>query len=331
MLSSLAVLANDALLLLAAAIWGFAFVAQRAGMEHIGPITFNATRFALGALGLLPLALARRRASRRAAAAAAPGTPEAAPQEAMRAGASTAAAGGLRRIHPLPAGLLAGAVLTGGALLQQAGLVSTTAGKAGFVTGLYVVLVPLAGLFWGQRAGWSRWIGVLLAACGLYLLSVTRQFTIERGDLLVLVSALFWTGHVLLMGWLSPRTEAITLACVQNAVCAVLSGALLPFLEHPSLKAIRAAAVPILYGGLLSVGVGFTLQILGQRRAPPAHAALLLSMEAVFAALGGWWLLGERLGARGLAGCALMFAGMLCAQLPLLRRLRAGAGKPARA
>jgi drug/metabolite transporter (DMT)-like permease len=247
------------------------------------------------------------------------------------ADAAAAAAPGPRRIHPLPAGLLAGAVLTGGAILQQAGMVSTTAGKAGFVTGLYVVLVPLAGLFWGQRAGWPRWVGMVLAATGLYLLSVTRQFNIERGDLLVLASTLFWTCHVLLLAWLSPRTDAIALAFVQNAVCALLSGAVLPLVEHPSLGAIRAAAVPILYGGLLSVGVGFTLQILGQRRAPPAHAALLLSMEAVFAALGGWWLLGERLGARGLAGCALMFGGMLFAQLPLLLRLRPGAGRTARA
>jgi drug/metabolite transporter (DMT)-like permease len=305
MTSTLAVLANDALLLLAAAIWGFAFVAQRAGMEHIGPLTYNAIRFALGALALLPLVLARRQAARKAEVRAA-----------------AAAASGPRRIPPLPAGLLAGAVLTGGAILQQAGMVSTTAGKAGFVTGLYVVLVPLAGLFWGQRAGWPRWVGMVLAATGLYLLSVTRQFTIERGDLLVLASTLFWTCHVLLLAWLSPRTDAIALAFVQNAVCALLSGAVLPFVEHPNLGAIRAAAVPILYGGLLSVGVGFTLQILGQRRAPPAHAALLLSMEAVFAAIGGWWLLGERLGVRGLAGCALMFGGMLFAQLPLLLRLR---------
>ena len=314
MTSTLAVLANDALLLLAAAIWGFAFVAQRAGMEHIGPLTYNAIRFALGALALLPLVLARRQDARKAEVRAA-----------------AAAAAGPRRIHPLPAGLLAGAVLTGGAILQQAGMVSTTAGKAGFVTGLYVVLVPLAGLFWGQRAGWPRWVGMVLAATGLYLLSVTRQFTIERGDLLVLASTLFWTCHVLLLAWLSPRTDAMALALVQNAVCALLSGALLPLVEHPSLGAIWAAAVPILYGGLLSVGVAFTLQVLGQRRAPPAHAALLLSTEAVFAALGGWWLLGEQLGARGLAGCALMFAGMLCAQLPLLLRLRARAGKPARA
>jgi len=310
MLPVLEVLANDALLLLTAGIWGFAFVAQRAGMEHVGPFTYTAVRFVLGALALLPLVLARRRAALREAAA---GVVMAAPP----------------RIHPLMAGLLAGAVLTGGALLQQAGLVTTTAGKAGFVTGLYVVLVPLAGLLWGQRAGWSRWVGAVLAAGGLYLLSVTGRFTIERGDLLVLLGALFWTGHVLLLGWLSPRTDAVALACVQFAVCAALSGAVLPFVEHPSLGALHAAALPILYGGLLSVGVAFTLQVVAQRRAPPAHAAILLSLETVFAALGGWWLLGERLGARGLAGCALMFAGMLCAQLPLLLRLKTGAGRPA--
>jgi drug/metabolite transporter (DMT)-like permease len=320
---SLAVLANDALLLLAAAIWGFAFVAQRAGMEHVGPLTFNAVRFSLGSLALLPLVLARRQAARRGGAAGGAGRPGPAVSLPTVSFSSP--------IHPVPAGLLAGVVLTGGAMLQQVGLVSTTAGKGGFVTGLYVVLVPLAGLFWGQRAGWPRWVGVVLAACGLYLLSVTSRFTIERGDLLVLAGAFFWTGHVLLLSWLSPRTDAVALAFVQNAVCAVLSGAVMPFVERPSLEAIRAAAVPILYGGLLSVGVAFTLQVLGQRRAPPAHAALLLSTEAVFAALGGWWLLGERLGARGLAGCALMFAGMLCAQLPLLLRLRARAGKPARA
>jgi drug/metabolite transporter (DMT)-like permease len=213
-------------------------------------------------------------------------------------------------------------VLTGGSLLQQVGLVSTTAGKAGFITGLYVVLVPLAGLLWRQQAGWPRWVGAALAAFGLYLLSVTGAFTIQRGDLLVLIGSLFWTAHVLVVGWLSPRTDPLALACVQFCVCAVLSALILPLVERPRLEDLRAAAVPILYGGVLSVGVALTLQVVAQRRAPPAHAALLLSLESVFAALGGWLLLGERLGPRGLAGCALMFAGMLCAQLPLLLRSR---------
>ena len=209
-------------------------------------------------------------------------------------------------------------MLFGGAILQQAGLVWTTAGKAGFVTGLYVVLVPLAGLLWGQRPGWSRWLGAALAAAGLFLLSVTRSFTLERGDLLVLVGALFWTAHVHVLGWLSPRTRVVALSCVQFAVCSVLSGIVTLFTERVTVAALQAAAVPILYGGLVSVGVAYTLQVVAQRHAPPAHAAILLSLETVFAALGGWLVLGERLSPRGLAGCALMLAGMLCSQLPVL-------------
>ncbi len=203
------VLANDALLLLTAAIWGFAFVAQRAGMEYVGPFAYTAVRFALGSIALAPLVLVERRAARRAPAA--------------HATVATAATAAPRPIGPLAGGLLAGAVLFGGAILQQAGLVWTTAGKAGFVTGLYVVLVPLAGLMWGQHPGWSRWLGAALAAAGLFLLSVTWSFTLERGDLLVLVGALFWTAHVHVVGWLSPRTRPVALSCVQFAVCSLAS------------------------------------------------------------------------------------------------------------
>ena len=291
------VLGNDALLLLTAAIWGFAFVAQRAGMEHVGPFAYTAVRFALGSLALLPLVLLERRAARRA---------------------PVAAEGAVRPIHPVPAGLLAGVVLFGGAILQQAGLVWTTAGKAGFVTGLYVVLVPIAGLLWGQRPGWSRWLGAGLATAGLFLLSLTRSFTLERGDLLVLIGALFWTAHVHVIGWLSPRTRVVALSCVQFAVCSVLSAIATAIAEPVAFASILAAAVPILYGGLVSVGVAYTLQAVAQRHAPPAHAAILLSLETVFAALGGWLVLGERLSPRGLAGCALMLGGMLCSQLPLI-------------
>jgi drug/metabolite transporter (DMT)-like permease len=291
------VLANDAILLLTAALWGFAFVAQRAGMEHLGPFAYTAVRFALGSIALLPLVLFERRAERRG----------------IRVDAAAA-----RPIHPLAGGLLAGTVLFGGAILQQAGMVWTTAGKAGFVTGLYVVLVPLTGLLWGQRPGWSRWLGAGLATAGLFLLSVTRSFTLERGDLLVLVGALFWTAHVHVLGWLSPRTRPVALSCVQFAVCAVLSAASTALFEPVAAASLLDAAVPILYGGLVSVGIAYTLQVVAQRHAPPAHAAILLSLETVFAALGGWLVLGERLSTRGLAGCCLMLAGMLCSQLPLL-------------
>ena len=294
-----AVLANDALLLLTAAIWGFAFVAQRAGMQHVGPLWFTAVRFALGSVSLLPLVLIRRRAR--------PRDQGAAPAAARPA-----------RFNPIAAGMLAGVVLFGGAILQQAGMVWTSAGKAGFITGLYVVLVPLVGLFRGERAGWVRWLAALLALAGLFFLSVTRAFTLEQGDLLVLAGAFFWTAHVRLLGWLSPRTDPVALSCVQFAVCSLASGVAGLFFEAVRVQSLLSAALPILYGGLLSVGVAYTLQVVAQRHAPPAHAAVLLSLETVFAALGGALVLGERLGPRGLLGCGLMFAAMTVSQLPLL-------------
>ncbi len=294
-----AVIANDSLLLLTAVIWGVAFVAQRMGMDHVGPFTYNAVRFGLGALALLPLILVRR----------------------TRPAISVPA----RPLGAVTAGLIAGAVLVFGASLQQIGLVYTTAGKAGFITGLYVVLVPLSGLLWRQRTGWSAWTGAILCLVGLFFLSVTSSFTLERGDLLVLAGSVFWAAHVQVVGWLSPRTDPIRLAAVQFAVCSLASAAGALLLEEPRLPSILAAAAPLLYGGILSVGVAFTLQVVAQRRAPPAHAAILLSLESVFAALGGGLILGERLGARETLGCVLMFAGMIVSQAPLLvRRARSG-------
>jgi len=294
----LAVLSNDSLLLLTSLIWGVAFVAQRMGMEHVGPFTYNAVRFALGALALLPvLAFRKRRDSLRK-----PGL----------------------HVSPLLAGALAGVILFGGASLQQFGLVFTTAGKAGFITGLYVVLVPLSGLLWGQRAGWSAWVGACACVGGLFFLSFNKSLGIERGDMLVLLGAFFWAGHVQLVGWLSPRTNPIALACIQFATCAVLSSGAAAAVERVSAQRILDAAGPILYGGLLSVGVAYTLQLLAQRRSKPAHAAILLSMESVFAAVGGSILLGERLGPRGAVGCALIFAGMIVSQLPVVVRAAHG-------
>ncbi len=298
-------LKSDALLMLTATIWGFAFVAQRVGMEYVGPFTFNGVRFALGSLSLVPLMLLKRKNPSAIAALLPP------------ADRRTVAWGGA----------LAGLVLFMGASLQQVGLVHTTAGNAGFITGLYVVIVPLLGLFWRQRPDLGTWIGALLAAAGLYLLSVTAAFEIAFGDLLVLVGAFFWAAHVLIIGWLSPRIESIQLACIQFAVCSLLSLITAAALETMTLKGLMGAALPILYGGLLSVGVAYTLQVVAQRDARPAHAAIILSLESVFAALGGWLLLGELLSARALVGCSLMMAGMLLSQLHafVFRRKRAGA------
>lgn len=298
-------LKSDALLMLTATIWGFAFVAQRVGMEYVGPFTFNGVRFALGSLSLVPLMLLKRKNPSAIAALLPP------------ADRQTVAWGGA----------LAGLVLFMGASLQQSGLVHTTAGNAGFITGLYVVIVPLLGLFWRQRPDLGTWIGALLAATGLYLLSVTAAFEIAFGDFLVLVGAFFWAAHVLIIGWLSPRIESIQLACIQFAVCSLLSLITAAALETMTLQGLMGAALPILYGGLLSVGVAYTLQVVAQRDARPAHAAIILSLESVFAALGGWLLLGELLSARALVGCSLMMAGMLLSQLHafVFRRKRAGA------
>lgn len=296
-------LKDDALLLLTAAIWGFAFVAQRVGMGFVGPFTFNGVRFALGAASLVPLLLLRRPTARREQT---PATAQAAGQPAPRGAPAL-----------LGYGAAAGAILFLAASLQQIGIVTTTAGKAGFITGLYVVLVPIGGLLWGQKAGRGRWVGAALAVAGLYLLSVTGSFTVARGDLLVLTSALFWAAHVQLIGWVSPQVDSLLLAAVQFAVCSVLSLAAAALTETISLRAILAAAPAILYGGLGSVGVAYTLQVIVQKTAHPAHAAILLSLEGVFAVLGGSLLLGESLSARGLAGCGLMLAGMLASQSSL--------------
>ncbi len=291
----LSVFKNDALLLLAAGIWGFAFVAQRVGMRHIGPFTFNWVRFGLGSISLLPLILIRTKRN---------------PSQTKK----TEGAGNI-----LIYGSLAGTVLFIASSLQQIGIVYTTAGKAGFITGLYVVLVPLTGLFWGQRAGIGRWIGAILAAIGLYFLSVTSKFTIERGDLLVLISAFFWTAHVQLIGFLSPKTDPIKLASLQFAVCSLFSMVGAFMLESIVLAQILDAAIPLLYGGLLSAGVAFTLQVVAQQKAHPAHAAIIMSLESVFAVIGGWIILGEVLSPRGLLGSTLMLSGMILAQIAMIK------------
>jgi len=289
----------DGLLMLTALIWGAAFVAQRLGMEHVGPFTFNGVRFALGALALQPLIWRMQRTR----------TSE---------GRSSDLHQGLASARLIRYGLLAGCVLFAGAALQQVGIVYTTAGKAGFITGLYVVMVPLFGLFLRQRAGAGTWIGAIAAAAGLYLLSVNEDFSIAYGDVLELIGAVFWAGHVLLIGRLSPgmdATDAVKLASAQFAVCSLLSLGVAAATEPMALAGISAAAVPILYGGLMSVGVAYTLQVVAQRDANPAHAAIILSLEAVFAAVAGYFVLGEVLAVRALIGCGLMLGGMLLSQL----------------
>lgn len=282
----------NVLLLITAVIWGAAFVAQRLGMEHMGPFTFNGIRFALGALALIPL-------MRRSEGLLPP--PAFVAQPTLRS--------------YLRAGAIAGAVLFAGATLQQVGMVHTTAGKGGFITGLYVVIVPLLGLFFKKKTGLGACAGAMLAAVGLYLLSITESFTIEYGDLLVLVGAFFWAGHVLVIAWLSPQLNPVKLAAAQFAACSVLSLAAALATETITLAGLIGGSGAIAYGGLMSVGVAYTLQVVAQRDAEPTHAAIILSLEAVFAAVAGWIALGETMTSRGFWGCGLMLAGMLLSQL----------------
>jgi drug/metabolite transporter (DMT)-like permease len=284
---------SNTLLLITAAIWGFAFVAQRVSMEYLGPFTFNAARFLLGSMSLLPLLFISR-------------------DQRPAAGNIRSRPGWKLLIF---GGFAAGFMLFMGMSLQQVGLVYTTAGKAGFITSLYVVIVPILALFWKQSTNPGTWIGAALAAIGLYFLSVTEKFTIEFGDLLVFFCAFFWAGQVLIISWLSPRIPSVKLAFTQFVVCAVLSLGVAVIVEDTSWKALTQAIWPILYNGILSSGVAFTFQVIAQRHTHPAPASIIMSMEAVFAAIGGWLLLNEILSMKSLLGCGLMLGGMLISQL----------------
>jgi drug/metabolite transporter (DMT)-like permease len=293
------IIKTDGLLLLTAIIWGSNFAAQRSGMSVIGPFAFSAARFALGALVLIPLLILSKR---RNAGPARPGIP-----------ARAAWAG------------LAGVVLFIASNLQQVGLVSTTAGNAGFITCLYVVLVPLFAFFAGKASGALIWAGALLAVAGLWILSIGVGFTMAPGDGLELVGAFFWTLHILLISRLASRMEALEIAVGQFAVCAALSAIVALAREPAPFAGLLPAAVPILFGGIFSIGVAYTLQIVAQKTAHPAHASIILSMEALFAGIGGVLLLDEPLTLRLVAGGTLMLAGMVVSQWQPARRPEARA------
>lgn len=278
----------DSLLLLTSLIWGFAFVAQREGMKSMEPFAFNGIRFLLGSLVLAGFIL-------------------------IRFGKNAFI--DLKNSSLLKAGLILGLLLFTGASLQQLGIVHTTAGKAGFITGLYVVFVPLLGLIIRQKTGIFTWIGAMLAVAGLYLLSIKGLFTVEYGDFLVFLGAIVWAVHVLAIGKLAPAHQPYLLALMQYFICGLFSLIIGFSTETVILSGIQNAALPIAYGGFLSVGIAYTLQIYAQKIAKPSHAAILLSLEAVFAAIGGWLVLHEILTIKELSGCLLMICGMFVAQL----------------
>lgn len=286
------------MLLLTACIWGFAFVAQREGMSHTGPFTFNAVRFALGAISLIPLIYLFGKSGH---------------SSVNRAIETKSAA-----LY----GLWAGLILFCGSSLQQIGLVYTTAGKAAFVTGLYIVIVPFLGLFLRQRLSFNSSLGAILAVVGLYLLCMTDDLRLTKGDLFELVGAFFWSAHILMIDKLSRKTNVLKLSFFQIATCSILSFGAALATEKIDFSGLSQALIPLLYGGICSVGIAYTLQIVGQKNAHPTQAAVILSMEAVFAVIGGYWMLDELLGARGVLGCLLMLIGMIVPQLPPMRSLQ---------
>lgn len=279
-------------LLLAAIIWGFAFVAQRVGMDYIGPFTFNGVRFALGAISLLPLIYFFNQQTENASAEKPYNT-----------------------LSTIKIGLIAGLILFSGASLQQIGLLYTTAGKAAFITCLYIVLVPIAGIFLKHRTTIATWLGCGLAVIGLYLLCVKESFVIAYGDLLQLIGAFFWTAHIMFIDHYSPKVDSLKLAFFQFIGCSALSLITALLTETITFGGIIKTTIPLLYGGFCSVGIAYTLQIVGQKDAPPSTAAIILSLETVFAVIGGFLILDEYLGQQEILGCALMLAGMLLSQL----------------
>lgn len=301
------------LLLLTAVIWGVAFVAQSVGMEYVGPYTFNFVRCIIGGFVLIPcIALLDRQRGKEAdggpksAMSGEDGPRSAAMREEAAAGRKTLALGGI----------CCGAALFVASNLQQFGIQYTTVGKAGFITALYIILVPVIGIFLKKTTGIRIWFSVALAVVGLYLLCITDGFSIGFGDTLVLLCAAAFSIHILIIDYFSPKVDGVRMSCIQFFVCGLLSGIGMLIFETPSVSAILMAWMPILYAGVMSCGVAYTLQIIGQKDMDPTVASLILSLESVVSVLAGWLLLGQHLSIRELSGCVLMFAAIILAQIP---------------
>lgn len=288
---------NSILLLLTAVIWGTAFVAQSVGMDYIGPFTFNAARFLIGGTVLIPLIVYRSKKN-----------PLLKNQtlEEKRKNQKTAWIGGV----------CCGIALCGASLLQQMGIQHTTVGKAGFITTLYIIIVPLIELFFGKKIAKKIWLGAVMAVIGLYLLCINENFSIGKGDFLILVCAILFAIHILIIDHFSPKADCVVLSAIQFFVSGFISviGAIL--VENPNPAAMLDAIVPILYAGVMSCGVAYTLQVIGQKNISPTVASMILSLESVISVLAGWIILGEALSAKEIVGCVIVFMAVVLVQLP---------------
>ncbi len=284
---------GEILLLLCAFIWGTSFVVQRTAMDHVGPFTFVALRFLMAAVALVPVALLFDK-------------------EAL----STLRKDRAARSALLTGGLACGGMISLAAMLQQYGLQYTSSGKAGFITSLYLVIVAVVSFFAGGQHSAITWVSVGLAVVGLYLLSVKEGFSVQLGDLIVFVGAFFWAGHIMVIDHFSKKVPPVALSCLQFLFGGLVALVLMLLLEKPTVATVSAAVPHLLYAAVVVSGVAYTLQILGQRTTPPTTASLLMSLEAVFAALAGALLLAERMSTKEFLGCVLVFAAVLLPQLP---------------
>ena len=289
-------LRQSLLLLLTATIWGVAFVAQSVGMDYVGPFTFSAVRALIGAVVLIPCIVLLKKVNR----------------EENRTEGKAA-----DRKVLVTGGIACGVLLCVACNLQQFGIMYTSVGKAGFITAMYIVLVPVLGIFLKKKVGAKIWCGVLIAVVGLYLLCMAGSgFSIQKGDFLLMLCAVVFSLHILVIDYFSPKTDGVKLSCIQFLTCGILSGICMFLFEKPQLSNILAAWMPILYAGVLSCGVAYTLQIIGQKGLNPTVASLILSMESVISVIAGWLILGQKLSSRELLGCVLMFAAIILVQLP---------------
>ena len=286
---------NLFILFLTAFIWGTAFVAQSVGMDHIGPFAFNAVRSYVGGIALIPVILffnSRKTAQQR---------------QTEQANRKTLILGGV----------CCGTALAVASLFQQVGIQYTTVGKAGFITALYIVIVPILGVFFHKKVGMKLWVSVVIAIVGLYLLCMTGSFALQLGDLLILICAFCFSGHILVIDYFSPKVDGVQMSCIQFFTAAVLSTVVMFFVEGvPTVQDVLLSWIPVLYCGVMSSGVAYTLQIIGQKGVNPTIASLVMSLESVIAVLAGWIILGESMSSREIMGCVLMFAAIILAQLP---------------
>lgn len=293
-------LKNNFLLVLTALIWGCAFVAQSVGVEYVGPFTMNSVRTLLGGLTLLPVIFVLDRIKNKEKS-----TETISEEERKK-----------ERRMLLLGGVCCGCLLAVASSVQQIGIMYTSAGKAGFITALYILIVPILGLVIGKKVGLKVWIGVGLAAVGMYCLCITEGFSIGMGDVLILICAVVFSFHILAIDYFAPKVDGVKMACIQFWVCGILCAIPMFLTEEPQISQILAAWMPIAYAGVLSCGVAYTLQIVAQKNVEPTVASLLLSLESVFAVLAGAVILHERLSAKETIGCGLVFIAIILAQLP---------------